>query len=71
VPPIFAFLQQAGKVSEAELLRTFNNGIGMIAVVPDSVAAEVIERLTAKNEPAFRIGEIIERKEGGERLVWG
>jgi len=40
-------------------------------VVPDSVAAEVIERLTAMNEPAFRIGEIIERKEGGERLVWG
>jgi phosphoribosylformylglycinamidine cyclo-ligase len=71
MPPIFTFLQQAGKVSEAEMLRTFNNGIGMIAVVPDSVADEVIERLTAMSEPAFRIGEIIERKEGGERLVWG
>jgi phosphoribosylformylglycinamidine cyclo-ligase len=71
VPPIFTFLQQAGKVSEAEMLRTFNNGIGMIAVVPDSVAEEVIERLTAMSETAFRIGEIIERKEGGERLVWG
>jgi phosphoribosylformylglycinamidine cyclo-ligase len=53
------------------MLRTFNNGIGMVAVVPDSAAAEVIERLGAMNEPVFRIGEIIERQEGGERLVWG
>jgi phosphoribosylformylglycinamidine cyclo-ligase len=71
VPPIFTFLQQAGKISEVEMLRTFNNGIGMVAVVPDSAAAEVIERLGAMNEPVFRIGEIIERQEGGERLVWG
>jgi phosphoribosylformylglycinamidine cyclo-ligase len=53
------------------MLRTFNNGIGMVAVVPESAAPEVIERLTAMNEPAFLIGEIIERREDGERLVWG
>jgi phosphoribosylformylglycinamidine cyclo-ligase len=71
IPPIFGFLQQAGNVSELEMLRTFNNGIGMVAVVPESSAPEVIERLTAMNEPAFLIGEIIERREAGERLVWG
>ncbi len=71
IPPIFAFLQQAGNVSDLEMLRTFNNGIGMIAVVPESAAPEVIERLTAMNEPAFLIGEIIERRVAGERLVWG
>ena len=71
IPPIFSFLQQAGSVSESEMLRTFNNGIGLIAVVPESTAPEVIERLTAMNEPAFLIGEIIERREAGERLVWG
>jgi phosphoribosylformylglycinamidine cyclo-ligase len=70
VPPIFSFLQQAGSVPEPEMLRTFNNGIGMVAVVPESAAPEVIERLNAMNEPAFLIGEIIERKEAGERLVW-
>lgn len=70
VPPIFSFLQQAGNVPEPEMLRTFNNGIGMVAVVPESAAPEVIERLTAMNEPAFLIGEIIERREGGERLIW-
>jgi len=71
IPPIFGFLQQAGNVSELEMLRTFNNGIGMIAVVPESSAPEVIERITAMNERAFLIGEIIERREAGERLVWG
>jgi phosphoribosylformylglycinamidine cyclo-ligase len=70
IPPIFTFLQQAGNVPEPEMLRTFNNGIGMVAVVPESAAPEVVERLTAMNEPAFIIGEIIERKEAGERLVW-
>jgi hypothetical protein len=39
--------------------------------VPESAAPEVVERLTAMNEPAFLIGEIIERRETGERLVWG
>jgi phosphoribosylformylglycinamidine cyclo-ligase len=71
VPPIFTFLQQAGNVPEPDMLRTFNNGIGMVAVVPENAAPEVIERLTAMNEPAFIIGEIIERREAGERLVWG
>ncbi|MEJ2657656.1 MAG: phosphoribosylformylglycinamidine cyclo-ligase, partial [Desulfobacterales bacterium] len=33
VPPVFGYLQQAGNISEKEMMRTFNNGIGMIAVV--------------------------------------
>jgi phosphoribosylformylglycinamidine cyclo-ligase len=70
VPPVFSFLQQAGNVAESEMLRTFNNGIGMIAVVPESAAPEVIERLAAHNEKAFLIGEILERENGGERILW-
>ena len=45
IPPIFNFLQDAGNVSDAEMMRTFNNGIGMIAVVPDHAAQDVLERL--------------------------
>jgi phosphoribosylformylglycinamidine cyclo-ligase len=71
VPRVFSFLQEAGNVPEAEMLRTFNNGIGMIAVVPQSAAPEVLERLAAMNEEAFLIGEIIERKDAADRLVWG
>ena len=70
VPPIFSFLQGAGHVPETDMLRTFNNGIGMVAVVPQNAAVEILERLAGMNEQAFLIGEIIERKDGADRLVW-
>jgi phosphoribosylformylglycinamidine cyclo-ligase len=71
IPPVFTFLQHAGRVPEIEMLRTFNNGIGMVAVVPPAAVSDVLERLAASNEKAFVIGEVIERKEGADRLVWG
>ncbi len=71
LPPIFSFLQEAGKVPEHEMLRTFNNGIGLVAVVPPEAEAETIDRLHAMNEGAWAIGEIVERHEGSERLLWG
>jgi phosphoribosylformylglycinamidine cyclo-ligase len=52
------------------MMRTFNNGIGLVAVVPDGAAPEVLERLGAMKEKAWLIGEIIERPDSGERLVW-
>jgi len=70
VPPVFSFLKQAGNIPDEEMLRTFNNGIGMVAVVPENAASEVIERLAAMNEKAFLIGEILDRGSAGERLVW-
>jgi phosphoribosylformylglycinamidine cyclo-ligase len=71
IPPVFTFLQAAGHVPELEMLRTFNNGIGMVAVVPQAAVSDVLERLEGMNERAFIIGEVIERKDGAERLVWG
>lgn len=70
VPPVFDFLSQAGNVSEQEMLRTFNNGIGMIAVVPEKSASDVVQRLGAMNEDARIVGEIIERKGAGSRVKW-
>jgi phosphoribosylformylglycinamidine cyclo-ligase len=52
------------------MLRTFNNGIGLVAVVPQPAASEVLDRLGAMNEQAWLIGEIIERKDPAGRLVW-
>ena len=64
VPPIFQFLQKAGKLDEREMLRTFNSGLGMILVVPADEADEVIGRLEAMEQPAFIVGEIAARKKG-------
>ncbi len=70
VPPIFSFLQKGGRVSDAEMLRTFNNGIGMIAVVPEEFVQDVMERLTVMNEKTFAIGEIVERKTSSTQIQW-
>jgi phosphoribosylformylglycinamidine cyclo-ligase len=70
VPPIFSFLQRAGNISEQEMMRTFNNGIGLIAVIPDSVVEDVLDRCSAMGIKAFLMGEIVEEKKTGERLSW-
>jgi len=70
VPPIFTFLQQTGKITDEEMMRTFNNGIGLIAVVPENAAQDILERLSAMKEKGFVIGEIVERKQSDPRLKW-
>lgn len=70
IPPIFSFLQQAGKISDMEMLRTFNNGIGMIAVVPEEASQEILERLSGMNEKAYLIGTVVERKTSKTQIKW-
>jgi len=60
-PPIFGFLQRHGEISETEMLRVFNCGIGMVLVVPRGHAQDVRERLNGMGERAYEIG-VIERK---------
>jgi phosphoribosylformylglycinamidine cyclo-ligase len=54
VPPVFTEIQRRGDVSDEEMARVFNLGIGMVAVVPAAVAAEA----TALLGDALVIGEI-------------
>ena len=70
VPPVFPYLQQAGNISEQEMMRTFNNGIGLVAVVHENSAQEIYDRLIAMKENAFFIGEVVERKGTEERVRW-
>ncbi len=70
IPPIFPFLQKGGNISDQEMMRTFNNGIGMVAVVPENGAQEVMERLAAMDKKAFFIGEIIENTGSDRKVKW-
>ena len=70
IPPIFSFLQQAGNISAKEMIRTFNLGIGMILVVPEYAVQDVMQRIEAMKERAFVVGEILDCREAGQRLVW-
>jgi phosphoribosylformylglycinamidine cyclo-ligase len=57
-PAIFGWLQQQGGISDDEMLRVFNCGIGMILIVPRQQSTDILERLQALGERAYRIGEI-------------
>ncbi len=70
IPPVFQFLQKAGSVTDHEMHRTFNNGIGMIAVVPEASTQDVLDRLSAMEEPAFLIGEICGRENSEPQVEW-
>ena len=70
VPPVFTYLKEAGNISEREMRRTFNNGIGFIAVVHEKDAHEIIDYLIAMKENVFVIGEVVEPKVGDERVQW-
>lgn len=59
-PEIFKWLQQQGKVSTADMLTTFNCGIGMIVCVAAVDVEATIETLTQLGETAFIIGELVE-----------
>jgi phosphoribosylformylglycinamidine cyclo-ligase len=58
VPEIFERIQKAGGVADSEMLRTFNMGIGMCAVVPRADAAAALELLARRGQKAFEIGVI-------------
>jgi phosphoribosylformylglycinamidine cyclo-ligase len=70
VPPIFGFLQEKGNIPEEEMLRTFNNGIGLVAVVAEDLVADVLLRLQGLNEQGFVIGEIAARKNDEPPIVY-
>ncbi len=67
VPPVFAWLAQQGGVAEAEMLRTFNCGIGMIVVVSQAEAASVAAILQSEGESVVSLGRILAR--GSEKSV--
>jgi phosphoribosylformylglycinamidine cyclo-ligase len=58
VPAVFGWLAEAGRLSDAEMLKTFNCGLGMIVVVAKGQAESVLAALKAAGEAASIVGEI-------------
>ncbi|MCR5872345.1 MULTISPECIES: phosphoribosylformylglycinamidine cyclo-ligase [unclassified Sphingomonas] len=63
-PRLMAFLQAQGNIEPQEMARTFNCGIGMIAVVAADQADAVAAELEAAGETVHRIGTIVEGQRG-------
>jgi phosphoribosylformylglycinamidine cyclo-ligase len=59
VLPVFKWLAEQGSIAELELLRTFNCGIGMIAIVKPDAKERVTEILSEGGESVVPLGEVI------------
>ncbi|BCS96754.1 phosphoribosylformylglycinamidine cyclo-ligase [Desulfoluna limicola] len=70
VLPVFKWLQAAGNVEDREMMRTFNNGIGMAVVVPEENAQSLLDMLEAMDENAWLIGEIDKRQDDESHVEW-
>lgn len=57
--PIFELVQGRGKVEQAEMERTFNMGVGMVALVAPDDLDRALALLTARHVPAWVAGEVI------------
>ncbi|MBV5318419.1 MAG: phosphoribosylformylglycinamidine cyclo-ligase [Desulfobulbaceae bacterium] len=70
VLPVFNFLQEKGEISAIEMYRTFNMGIGMMAIVADNNVEDMLHQFRAHGEQPYLIGEIRATQGGnGEQVM--
>jgi phosphoribosylamine--glycine ligase/phosphoribosylformylglycinamidine cyclo-ligase len=69
VPDIFKWLGKQGNVPFDDFLKTFNAGIGMVAIVESKNVDQVLKNLKAEGEDAIVIGELVELKPGDKQCV--
>jgi phosphoribosylformylglycinamidine cyclo-ligase len=70
VLPVFKWLAATGGVAPHEMLRTFNCGIGMVVIVAEEYAGEVIEAFAKTGQPAIQIGKITQGGSHQDRVTY-
>jgi phosphoribosylformylglycinamidine cyclo-ligase len=70
VPPIFSIIKRWGRVSEEEMKKVFNNGLGMILIVQEARSGEILAHLEGLGEKCFSIGQIVPRSPEEPQLEW-
>ncbi len=70
-PVVFDWLQRHGNVPEAEMLRTFNCGVGMVLCVPADGADHAIQLLSGEGETVWRLGHIEDSDQPPEVVLAG
>ena len=69
MPELFRWLQMKGGVADAEMVRVFNCGIGMVVIVAPSQADAAIKSLTAQGLKAWTVGEVVERPKDAPQAI--
>ena len=65
-PSIFSFLQEEGEISDGEMYRTFNMGIGMVLIVSQNDASKVINELKMTRYDSYIIGKVVK---GNKQII--
>ncbi len=68
-PPLFGWLKHEGNVADDEMLRVFNCGIGMVAIVGAQDAGRALDVLHEAGETAWRIGTVRKRLSGEAQTI--
>lgn len=58
-PPVFDFISRLGRISRDEMYRTFNMGLGMVAIVSRTEADRALDVLAGQGIPAWVVGEVV------------
>ncbi|QWD72126.1 phosphoribosylformylglycinamidine cyclo-ligase [Polynucleobacter sp. UB-Raua-W9] len=69
MPELFRWLQMKGGVADAEMVRVFNCGIGMVVIVSSNQADAAIKSLTAQGLKAWAVGEVLARPKGAPQTI--
>ena len=69
MPELFRWLQMKGGVADAEMVRVFNCGIGMVVIVSADQADTAIQSLKAEGLYAWTVGEVVERPAGAPQTI--
>jgi phosphoribosylformylglycinamidine cyclo-ligase len=69
MPELFRWLQMKGGVADAEMVRVFNCGIGMVVIVSTDQADAAIKSLTAQGLKAWTVGEVVERPQDAPQTI--
>jgi phosphoribosylformylglycinamidine cyclo-ligase len=69
MPPLFTWLQTQGSVTDAEMYKTFNCGIGMVVIMSAENAQAALDLLAAEGEQVWRIGHIRKQTVGEHATV--
>ena len=69
MPDLFRWLQMKGGVADAEMVRVFNCGIGMVVIVAPDQVDVAIKSLTAQGLKAWTVGEVVERPKDAPQTI--
>ncbi|MEL6277298.1 MAG: phosphoribosylformylglycinamidine cyclo-ligase [Pseudomonadota bacterium] len=69
-PPVFGWLNENSGAGSAEMLRTFNCGVGLVLACPEDAAGVVTQRLSDAGETVIPLGRLAPVGDDGERVVY-